>query len=324
VPEGIEPRQGDRRDQEAPRGARGLNSADIERLASRDEARIAAYFLDLPPAPCIFTDATADWPARGKWTLDFFAANYADVLGIASLSFDQTRAGKATKLGTFIEHLDKPYADLPGFWIGPDKQPTELAPDYDEAAVWSFGWKPFEHDRALLDDISPFPRFIPNITANLPRDVYDALQTIQRIDFHAIYISRRDTVTRLHDDFNHTFGCLAQFEGAKTVVLLAPGDYRERPGPRQFNPEQPDFEEFPELRDATAYRGVLQPGEMLIIPPGWWHYTRAHDHSVTLSHNFFNAANFAAYMRCILSDMWNRHDPGKLVGKLRALLDDAA
>lgn len=284
----------------------------IERLSLQDDPkRIADIFGSGPARPCIVTDAAADWPAATKWNLDFFASRYGSYVGVAPLGFGvRATPGRATLLGAFIQHLGEPYEAIPGVWVGTDSE----APASSDARGWSFAWEPFKNDPSLLDDISPFPSAIPNMTASLSPDVYDALESIQRRNFHAIYISRRNTVTPFHSDWHHTFGCLVQFQGRKKVVLL-PSDADEH-SIAHFDPEKPDYASFPRMRYRTCYTGVLEPPEMLIIPPDWPHYTRSEDHSITLSHNFFNRSNVAAYMRCVREDAAKSPEKARLLDEI--------
>ena len=279
----------------------------IERMSLLDGAAVAKYFAAGPAHPCIITDAVTDWPAYGKWNFEFFSSNFYNAMGLATLSFTQTSAGKTTKLGLFIDHLDDPYFDLPGFWIGTDGKPAASAPDFDEARVWSFLWNLFRKHPELRDDIAPFPAAIPNLTASLPRDISEGLERLEGVDFFDLYISRKDTITPLHTDFHHTIGCLVQFEGTKKVVLFAPGDYESPEGP-DFDPENPDYQAYPAMLGRLAHSAVLEPGEMLIIPPDWWHYTRSQAHSMTLSHNFFTDRNLAAYLRGVRESIRNHPD----------------
>ncbi|GAA0279966.1 hypothetical protein GCM10009127_21360 [Alteraurantiacibacter aestuarii] len=293
-----------------------MKAVPIKRMSSGNKELVEDYFEAGPAYPCIFPDAIADWPALGKWNLDFFASQYGDEFGIATLHFDQTSSGKATKLGEFIDHLDAPLADLPGFWIGLGGTPVAQAPDYEERLVWSFRWHPLKKHRELLDDVSPFPATMPNIAARLPRDVYDFLQSISGFDFHSIYISKKHTITPLHYDHSHTIGCLVQFQGNKKVILFPPEDFTNSEAAK-FDPVGPDLSAMSEIGDRTGHEAILQPGEMLIIPPDWWHYTHSHDHSITLSHNFFNRFNFASHIRSVFNDLGDTEDAAQLLGKIR-------
>lgn len=299
-----------------------MKSVPIERLSLREDPQRAAETFEAGPAlPCIVTDAAAEWPARGKWNMDFFASRYGSNVGLAPLGFGARAKirGKATLLGAFIEHLGEPYDAIPGVWVGTDRNSAML----DDALAWSFEWEPFRTDPGLFDDISPFPLAIPNMTANLSRDDYHAMESIHGRHFDAIYISRRNTVTPLHHDWHHSFGCLVQFHGRKKVVLFAPGGYQPVPE-AGFDPENPDYGLYPAMRDRLAYTDVLEPSEMLIIPPDWLHYTRSEDHSITFSHNFFNRSNFDAHMRCVREDAAKSPEKTKLFDELYAALAAAA
>ncbi|WP_118857567.1 cupin-like domain-containing protein [Sphingomonas mesophila] len=277
-----------------------MDLAPIDRLScAADREAIAARIASAEPRPFIVTDGTARWPARTKWTLEFFADRYGDSPGIAPLEFGvRPPSGKATLLKAFIRHLDDAYTNLPGLWVGPKPEPAD-----PPQSGWSFSWEPFKHDPALLDDVAPFPEAVPNLTACLPRDLFHALEAIHRHASFSIYISPRDTITPLHRDRHNLFACLVQFQGRKQVVLFAPGDGTSDGALAGFDPESPDDRLFPTMRGRAALGGRLEPQDMLIIPPNWLHYTRSENHSLTLSHNFFNAANLGDYLRSLLAEI---------------------
>jgi hypothetical protein len=88
-------------------------------------------------------------------------------------------------------------------------------------------------------------------------------------------------------------GTLMQLHGSKRVVLFPPSQtFNLYPFPfyahlryglklrswfSRVYPDQPDFETFPRLRQALQHRSdiILQPGELLYIPAGWWHEVTA-------------------------------------------------
>lgn len=105
-------------------------------------------------------------------------------------------------------------------------------------------------------------------------------------DFN-LWLGTSGHVTCLH--YDPMDGTLLQLHGAKKVVLFPPSQlYNLYPFPvwvhlrhglkmrasySQVYPERPDFEAFPRLKQALQYRydDVLQQGEVLFIPAGWWH-----------------------------------------------------
>jgi hypothetical protein len=46
--------------------------------------------------------------------------------------------------------------------------------------------------------------------------------------------------------------------------------------------EKLDVARFPLFEKATEYRMILQPGEMIFIPRGWWHHVRSLDKSISV------------------------------------------
>lgn len=89
------------------------------------------------------------------------------------------------------------------------------------------------------------------------------------------------TVTPLHCDYDDNI--FAQIWGSKRI-FLAPPHHDEFLYPKEanailfgspFNPEAPDFERFPLARQAVLVEVIVQPGDMLYVPAGWYHYVRA-------------------------------------------------
>lgn len=51
----------------------------------------------------------------------------------------------------------------------------------------------------------------------------------------------------------------------------------------QVDPINPDFEKFPEFSKGTMYKCILEAGDMLYIPPKWWHHVIALGKSFSVS-----------------------------------------
>jgi ribosomal protein L16 Arg81 hydroxylase len=54
------------------------------------------------------------------------------------------------------------------------------------------------------------------------------------------------------------------------------------------------------MERATAYEGVIGPGDLLFMPSNWWHHVRGLEKSITVSHNFFNEVNFSHHLTSLL------------------------
>ena len=112
------------------------------------------------------------------------------------------------------------------------------------------------------------------------------------------------TVTPLHCDYDDNL--FAQIWGSKRI-FLAPPHHDEFLYPREanailfgspFDPEAPDYERYPLARQAALSEVLVEAGDMLYVPAGWYHQVRALTFSLS-------------------SNRWARAVP-------LALLDDAA
>jgi hypothetical protein len=89
------------------------------------------------------------------------------------------------------------------------------------------------------------------------------------------------TVTPLHCDYDDNI--FAQLWGSKRVILspphhdefLYPSEANAMLFGSKFNPEAPDFEQFPLARQATMIECIVNPGELLYVPAGWYHHVRS-------------------------------------------------
>ncbi|KAL1539601.1 Lysine-specific demethylase jmj30 [Salvia divinorum] len=89
------------------------------------------------------------------------------------------------------------------------------------------------------------------------------------------------TVTPLHHDPHHNI--LAQVAGKKYIRLYSPSSSEELYphtetmlcNSSQVDLDNIDEEEFPKISDLGFMDCILEEGEMLYIPPKWWHYCRS-------------------------------------------------
>jgi hypothetical protein len=89
------------------------------------------------------------------------------------------------------------------------------------------------------------------------------------------------TVTPLHCDYDDNI--FAQIWGSKRIFLAPPHHdeflYTSEANAilfgSPFDPEAPDFEKYPRARQATTIECIVNPGELLYVPAGWYHQVRA-------------------------------------------------
>nr|CAD7575089.1 unnamed protein product [Timema californicum] len=111
---------------------------------------------------------------------------------------------------------------------------------------------------------------------------------IEETDINA-WFGPKGTLSPLHTDPKHNL--LAQVVGEKRLLLYSPVDSPHLyphdgsllNNTAQVDPEEPDYQTFPDFKKATAWECHLRPGEMLYIPPKWWHHVRSLSTSFSVS-----------------------------------------
>lgn len=95
------------------------------------------------------------------------------------------------------------------------------------------------------------------------------------------WIGPARTVTPLHCDYDDNL--FAQLWGSKRIFLAPPHHdeflYATEANAllfaSPFDPEAPDFDRFPLARQADLVECIVEPGDMLYVPAGWYHQVRA-------------------------------------------------
>lgn len=118
----------------------------------------------------------------------------------------------------------------------------------------------------------------------------------RRLQAPNLWIGTRGTMTTLHSDTSDGFLC--QVAGYKYVRLYgalneqqeklyatfhAEADGATMWGTSPVRVEVPDFDEHPLFEGATYTEAILEPGDMLYIPQGHWHYVRGLTTSVSVN-----------------------------------------
>ncbi|MGK5077211.1 cupin-like domain-containing protein [Janthinobacterium sp. HLX7-2] len=95
------------------------------------------------------------------------------------------------------------------------------------------------------------------------------------------WVGPAGTVTPLHCDYDDNI--FAQVWGSKRIFLspphhdafLYPSEANAILFGSPFDPEAPDFDKFPLARQASMIECIVEPGDMLYVPAGWYHQVRA-------------------------------------------------
>lgn len=79
--------------------------------------------------------------------------------------------------------------------------------------------------------------------------------------------------------------------GSKQIILFSPKDSKNLyphdeillSNTAQVDPTKPDLNTFPKSSEAEMWQCELKSGEMLYIPPTWWHHVTSLEKSFSVS-----------------------------------------
>ena len=248
--------------------AHARHRGEVERISATDESLNRTHLR--PRIPVVVQGLMDAWPAKEKWTFDFFRAHHGGVQVPTGVVF-----AKKTKqpLSEYIDYLlrhergkeDGPPIYMEGWYFRHDTPELE---------------RDFEVPRCLRDDW--FERFYPE--RKNPKGT-------------GILMGPQGAFTKLHTDGQCTHTWLAQFVGRKHWILvdhdqLSPV-FRSKAECNGLYPgfEHPDLEAYLKANDVEYWTCTLEPGEVIVLPGNWFHQVTSLDASISLTHNFFNRTN---------------------------------
>lgn len=236
-----------------------LELLPIERRTGLTREIFADEYLG-PMKPVVFTDLTASWPARERWTIELFKEKYGH-LRVPVVSNNYSKPGKGymtpDRVITFREYLEII-----------ESGPTDLR---------IFLWNIFREAPELRTDFN-----IPNIMDGF----------VNELPF--MFFGGEGSHVALHYDIDMSHVFLNQIHGRKRVLLFAPDQsrnlYRHPFTVASYvDLNKPDYDRFPALSRVKGYEVMLQPGETLFMPSGYWHYIEYTDGGYSISLRSFGS-----------------------------------
>lgn len=248
----------------------GRTAEDSARLARRGPIATSEFLNDYYARnrPVVIEGLLEAWPARRLWTPAYLAARCGDCVvevmdgreeGSHHEHYVKGRP-RAMPLGEFVEMVQSASATNRFYLVGTN----DLLQRQGAAPLW--------------EDIGPLPDF---------------LDARQRLKGSSLWFGPAGTITPLHHDTMNIL--FTQVVGRKQLVLIPPTQthlvYNELNVFSEVDVERPDLERFPRFARATPLTVVVEPGEALFIPVGWWHHVRALDVSISVSFTNFTFPN---------------------------------
>lgn len=236
-----------------------LELQPIERRTGLDPETFAAEFL-IPMVPVVLTDLMVTWPAREKWTIDYFKTKYGH-LRVPVVSNNYSKPGKGymspDRVISFREYLEIL-----------ESGPTDLR---------IFLWNIFREAPELREDFR-IPTIMDGFVNELP----------------FMFFGGQGSKVALHYDIDMSHVFLNQIHGRKRVILFSPDQsrllYRHPFTVASYvDINRPDLHRFPALAHAKGYEVTLEPGETVFIPSGFWHYIEYTDGGYSISLRSFGS-----------------------------------
>lgn len=220
--------------------------------------------------PLVIEKRLAGWPAMERWTLDYLAERFGERQ--VEIQFDRTadptyelnsdHHKKMMPLAAFVNLIRK----------GPSNEYYMTANNFGHNQ---------QQLAALYDDLGTLDEFLETPTPEKKLGM--------------LWLGPAGTLTQTHHDLTNNL--MAQVIGRKVVKLVSPLD-----SPNMYNfrhvysritdlDAPVDFAAYPLFKDVTVMPVLLEPGDVLFIPIGWWHHVRSLDVSMTLTCTGFRRRN---------------------------------
>lgn len=229
-----------------------------------------------PRRPVILTGLIDAWPAAQKWSLDWFREHHGARM--------VERRG-ATGSVTLAQHIEQTIASTP-------ERPAPYLRNINIQTDWP----------ELVSDVLPrigitAPDWLssPLMPQGWPRKAKYLNQ---------LFISGAGTTIPLHYDEWMMHAFITNVVGRKEFSLFPPEDgdklypsaeydlVSEVPDPYRVDPVR-----YPLFQQARRTSVVLEAGESVFLPCGWWHTTQTLEPCISVSSNFVNQHNWTSFRR---------------------------
>jgi Cupin-like domain len=224
--------------------------------------------------PVIIEGAVTQWRALRTWNPEFFKSHFGSKQVAVTYGVRQ-------RLGDVIDAVVGSTVERPGPYLHRviiHQDMPELLPDLTPANVYGF---PGRYASPLMP------------------------QRFRRPDGYLKLLigGAGGKFPLMHFDSDNANAAITEIFGDKEFVLFSPQDtrfvYPSSEGSNASlvdNLEQPDWERFPLLQQATEYRGIIHPGETIFVPAGWWHSARVVSTSISVCLNMLHAPNWHGFI----------------------------
>ncbi|MES2675304.1 MAG: cupin-like domain-containing protein [Pseudomonadota bacterium] len=219
--------------------------------------------------PVVLTGGMDKWPALNKWTPEYLSTHFGHV----DVEVQFGRASDPQYERNSLAH--KKIIKLSEF----SSMITEVEASNDFYMTANNAAQNMNGLAALFDDVADFGhgyREQANIKSR-----------------NLLWFGPKGTYTPMHHDLINNM--LVQIYGRKKVTLIpalqVPFMYNDTGVYTAATYPNYDREKYPMLEKVTPIEFILEPGDALFIPIGWWHSVESLSISIGLTFNNFNTSN---------------------------------
>lgn len=214
-----------------------------------------------PAIPLVIRNLAKEWPAYTKWNWDYFkhlVGNHKVPLYNNVKSDAYTPINKADDYKTFGEYIDMISKGPAGWRI--------------------FLFNIFDHAPELTKDFTWPEHLMKGFVKKYPM----------------LFTGGASSITHMHFDIDLSHILHTQFGGRKRVLMFPfKEQYKLYRKPFEvlsmadfsnyYQEGKLDFEKFPALKLAEGYDFILEPGDTLFMPAGYWHHMEYLDSGFAMS-----------------------------------------
>lgn len=244
-----------------------LNRMVPQEVPRREKLSTEAFLHEhyLCNRPVIITGMLDDWPARGKWSLDWLSTQFGE--REVEVQFGRN-ADADYEMNSIAHKRHMPFGEY-----------VERVRSSGSTNDFYMTANNDGRNRQALDELwQDFP-LLPEYLNGERKGFF--------------WLGPAGTITPFHHDLTNNF--MIQVMGRKRVRLIAPCETPRLQNQRHcFTPvdgRDIDLQRFPSMAGVPVTDVELAPGEILFLPVGWWHFVEGLDISLTISATHFRWDN---------------------------------
>jgi len=264
----------------APGSQASLDRVAIEDLDRRTYLCRYAY----PGRPFLLTGATKGWPAVEKWSPDYFAKMIGEYeLHGVDMGIEDWYTSGSMSMKAFVENVMKPM-----------RNKTEAPPWSVPYAGFSMGDLVDEDNQIRINDVLGKDYMTPPIFTN--GNWFTCMQERCQQDMAIVFMGSKGARQSNHQDHFSSSKWQTQIYGRKRWILHPP-ELSHALYYGKVDPFFPDLQQYPRYEAAIKKRFdvVVEAGEVMWWPSGWWHTTHSLEDGIGLARNLLDEHNYASF-----------------------------